>query len=537
MKSPENLTAQCQLPREDNGHTHNSHPCFHPEEENPSPKLCSSEPAAASQPSHLTSIIPDPARCSRFSLHGLGTLLLPQVPQPGFKHRNRNTALISPSKRTFENHSRCTAESDWEDLGDTDEAPDEVKTKARLAAWTDLTSDVAPDVAPGDVSSLSVLEPSEARDKSQDVPVESALLALCRTESISTASSGIDIDALPSVTSHLDTPFTPVADQFPTSVWEECQFSALRSSTDLIHGSLESNKALADLIDVLGLDSNVAGGKGLSNEAPVESKNNSEMPLCPSRKDTLLDSQLSVAPPTEPLLPPSPTTPKYTTMSASYRSTLNHSSSFTKPNLFSSRKELNQSFHPILDIEVKKFSPPLTQALKSPSLHPRRSRDRSVPEPDGPRSNRKSFLPDMSGWIVETEERLKRVKGPSAQPKLPKPYMDHLPPTLDRLLPGKKGKRQTSKLFPKFLSRSTKPPPPHWPPVSPSQPALSNQDSYQDSLARTPTTRPRPSSLKTSRFERRANRVDGSDSSMESSIPPLPIMPHPNAYSVGSPVG
>ena len=532
MKSPENLTAQSQLPEEDNGHTHNSHLCSH-SEESPSPNLSSSEPAAAPQPSHLTSIIPDPARYSRFSLHGLGTLLLPQVPQPGLKHRNRNTSLISPSKQTFENHSRCTTESDWEDLGDTDEALDEVKTKARLAAWTDLTSDVAADVASGDVSSLSVLEPNETRDRSQDLPVESALLPRCRTDSISTASSGIDIDALPSVTSHLGAPFTPVADQFPTSVWEECQFSALRSSTDLIHGSLESNKALADLIDVLGLDSNVAGGKGLSNEAPVESKKNSEVPLCPSRKDTLLDSQLPVTPPTELLLPPSPTTPKYTTVAASHRSTLDHPNSFTKPNLFSLRKELNQSFHPILDIEVKKFSPPVTQTLKLPSLHPRRSRDRSLPEPDGPRNNRKSFLPDMSGWIVETEERLRKVKGPSTEPKLPRPYMDHLPPTLDSLLPGKKAKRQTSKIFSKFLYRSNKPPPPHWPPVSPSQPALLTQDL----LGRTPTTRPRPSSLKASRFERRSSRVDGSDSSMEASIPPLPIMPHPNAYSVASPMG
>ena len=532
MKSPENLTTQWQLPEEDNGHTHNSHPCFHPEE-SPSPNLCSNEPAAASQPRHLTSIIPDPARCSRFSLHGLGTLLLPQVPQPGLKHRNRNTSLISPSKQTLENHSRCTAESDWEDLGDTDEAPDEFKTKARQAAWTDLTSDVAPDVAPGDVSSLSVLEPKEARDRSQELPVESALLALCRTESISTTSSGIDIDALPSVTSHSNTPFTPAADQFPTSVWEEYQFSALRSSTDLIHGSLESNKALADLIDVLGLESNVAGGKGLSNEALVESKNDSEVPFCPSSKYTPLDGQLPVTLPTELLHPPSSTAPKHATMSASHRSTLDHSNSFTKPNLLSLHKELNQSFHPILDIEVKKFSSPVTQALKLPSLHPRRSRDRTVPEPDGPRSNRKSFLPDMSSWIVETEERLKKVKGPSTEPKLPRPYMDQLPPTLDSLLPGKKGKRHTSRIFPKFLSRSAKPPPPHWPPVSPSQPALLTQDS----LARAPTTRPRPSSLKASRFERRASRVDGSDSSMEASIPPLPIMPHPNAYSVGSQIG
>jgi hypothetical protein len=104
------------------------------------------------------SIIPDPARSSRFSLHGLGTLLLPQAPQRGFKHRNRNTALISPSKPTFERHSRCTAESEWEDLGDTDRALDEVKTKARLAAWTTLTSGVAPHVVPGDVSALSVLK-------------------------------------------------------------------------------------------------------------------------------------------------------------------------------------------------------------------------------------------------------------------------------------------------------------------------------------------------------------------------------------------
>jgi len=532
VKPPENLTTQWQLSKDDNGHTHNPHLRFHPED-SPSPNLSSSETAAASQPSHLTSIIPDPARCSRFSLHGLGTLLLPQVPQPGFKHRNRNASLISPSpsKPTFEHHSKCTGESDWEDLGDTDEAPDDVKTKERLAAWTNLTSNVAPNIAPGDVPALSALETSETRDVSQDLPVESTFLALCRTESISTTSSGLDIDALPSVTSHLDAPFTPVADQFPTSVWDECQFSALRSSTDLIHGSLESNKALADLIDVLGLDNNTAGGKGLSREAPVKGKNTSEMPLCPSRKFTLLDGQRPVTPPTEHLLPPSPTAPKYCTMSASHRSIQNRSNSFKKPTLFSLHKELNQSFHPILDIEVKEFSLPATQAHKSPALQHRRCRDRSVPEPHGPRINRKSFLPDMSGWIIETEARLKKVRGASTEPKLPRSYMDQLPPTLDSLLPGKKGKRQTSKIFPKLLSRSAKSPSSHWPPVSPSQPALPTQGS----AARTPPTR--ASSLKASRFDRRARRVDGSDSSMVSSIPPLPIMPPLNAYPVGPLMG
>ena len=530
MKPPENLTTQWQLSKEDNGHTHNPHLSFHPED-SPSPNVTSSETAAASQPSHLTSIIPDPARCSRFSLHGLGTLLLPQAPQPGSKHQNRNTSLISPSKPTFEHHSGCTGESDWEDLGDTDEVPNDVKTKEGLVAWTNLMSDVAPNVAPGDAAALPVLETSEMRDISQDLRVESALLALCRTESISTTSSNIDIDALPSVTSHLDAPFTPVADQFPTSAWDECQFSALRSSTDLIHGSLESNKALADLIDVLGLDNNTAGGKGLSRETPVERKNTSEMPLCPSRNYTPLDSQRPVTPPPERLLPPSPTTPKYATMPASHRLTRNRSNSFKKPTLFSLHKELNQSFHPILDIEVKKFSLPATQALKSSALHLRRSRDGAVPEPHGPRSNRKSFLPNMSGWIIETEERLKKVRGASTEPKLPRSYMDQLPPTRESLLPGKKGKRQTSKIFPKLLSRSAKSPPSHWPPVSPSQPALLTQGS---AAGTSPT---RASSLKASRFERRANRVRGSDSSMESSIPPLPIMPPLNAYPVGSLMG
>ena len=529
MKPPEILTTQSQLSKDGNGHTHNPPLRFHPED-SPSPNVSSSEAAAASQPGHLTSIIPDPARCSHFSLHGLGTLLLPQSPPQDFKHQNRNASLISPSKPTFEHHSGCTGESDWEDLGDTD-VPNDLKTKERLAAWTNLTSDVAPNVTPDDVAALPVLETSETREVSQDLRVESALLALCRTESISSTSSDIDIDALPSVTSHLGAPFTPVGDQFPTSVWDEYQSSALRSSTDLIHGSLESNKALADLIDVLGLDNNTAGGKGLSREAPVERKNASEMPLCPSRKYTPLDSQRPVTPPPERLLPPSPTTPKYATMPASHRLTRNRSNSFKKPTLFSLHKELNQSFHPILDIEVKKFSLPATQALKSSALHRRRSRDGAVPEPHGPRSNRKSFLPDMSSWIIETEERLKKVRGASTEPKLPRPCMDQLPPTLESLLPGKKGKRQTSKIFPKLLSRSAKSSPPHWPPVSPSQPALLTQGSVAG------TSPTRASSLKASRFERRASRVDGSDSSMESSIPPLPIMPPLNAYPVGSLMG
>jgi len=460
---------------------------------------------ASSEPSHLTSIIPDPARCSRFSLHGLGTLLLPQTPQPGFKHRNRNTALISPSMPTLEHHSLCIAESEWEDLGDTEEAPDEVKTKAR-------PSDVGLHIAPGDVSPLSVLEPGTMRDKSQDLLAESAPLARCRTESISTASSGIDIDALPSVTSHFGTPFTPVADQFPTSVWDECQFSALRSSTDLIHGS----NALADLIDVLGLDSKVAEGQRLSNKAPHESQS-------PTRKDALLGTQRPVTPPAEPLHAPSPTTPKYATTSASRRPTLDHPNSSTEPTPFSLDEEFNLSFHPILDIEVKKFSPPVTQAPKSSPHHPHRPRDRSTPEPHVPRSNRKSFLPDMSSWTIETEPRLRKAKRPSTEPQSSRRYMDQQPPSLDSLLPAKKGKGHTSNIFPRFLSRGAKPPPRHWPPVSPSQPVLLSQDP----VARTPSTR--PNSLKASRFERRASRADGSDSSWGSSTPPLPIMPHLNA--------
>jgi len=419
----------------------------------------------SSQPSHPTSIIPDPARCSRFSMHGLGTLLLPQASQLGLKHRNRKTTLISPSKTTFDCHSRCTEESEWEDLGDTDKGLDESKTKARLAAWTTLTSGVAPQVVPDDVAARSMLKPDETRDRSQDFPAESAPLALCRTQSNSTASSGIDIDALPSVTSHLDTPFTPVVDQFSISVWEECQAGALRSSTDLVHGSLESSNALADLIEVLGLDNNGTEGHGLSSKAPDEGKSTSEVPLRPPRIDTLLDRQPLVTQPAELLLFPSlttpttPTTPKYATMSASHRSALDRSNSLTKPTLFSSRKGSNQSFHPILDNEVKKFSLPVPQALKSPSLHPHRSRDGPVPEPRGPRGNRKSFLPDISGRIIQTEARPKKLKRPSTAPQPSRPNIDQPPPTLDSPLPGKKGRCQTSNIFPRLLSRSAKPPP------------------------------------------------------------------------------
>ena len=475
---------------------------------------------ASSEPSHLTSIIPDPAGCSRFSLHGLGTMLLPQAPQSGFKHRNRKTTLISSSKPTLESHSGCTAESEWEDLGDIEGALEEVKTKEGQSAWANLTSDVGLHVAPSDGTALSVLEPGELINRSQDLLAESAPRTLCRTESISTASSGIDIDALPSVTSHLDTPFTPVADQFPTSVWE-CQYSALRSSTDLVHGSLEAKTALADLIDVLGLDNNAAG-PGLSNQAPQQSMSTSEVPLRPPKKDTLLDTQRPITPPAELLLPPSPDTPKYATIPASRRPTLDRSDPFTKPTPSSFHEELNQSFHPILDIEVKKFSLSGTQALKSP-LHPHRSRDRLVPKPHSPRSNRKSFLPDMSGWIIETEARVKKARGPSTEPQSFRSHMDQLSPTLDSLLPGKKGKGQTSSIFPRLFSRSAKPPLPHWPPVSSSQPALLTQDAM-DGIRST-----RRNSLKASRFDRRASRVNGSDSSLESPIPPLPTMTHLSA--------
>jgi hypothetical protein len=500
VKSSENVTTRSQLPKADKGHTH---PDFYPEE-SPSLNLPSSEAVASSEPSRLTSIIPDPARSNRFSLHGLATLLRPQTPQSGFKHRNRNTALISPSMPTLEYHSRCAADSEWEDLGDAEEVLDEVRTKAKL-------SDAGPHVAPGDVSALSVLEPGATRD----LLAESARLARCRTESISTASSGIDIDALPSVASHLGAPFTPVTDQFPTSVWDEYQFSALRSSTDLVHGSLESKNALADLIDVLGLQSNVAEGRGLSNKAPYKSQGTSEVPLCPPRNDTLLDTQRPVTPPAEHLHPPSSTPSKYATTSTAHRPTLDSAP-------FSLHKEINQSFHPILDTEVKKFSLPVTQAPKSSPPHPHlhRSRDRSTPEPHGPRSNRKSFLPDKSSWTIESEGRLRKANRPSTAPQASRLYMDQPPPSLDSLLPGRKGKSQTSSIFPRFLSRNAKPPPPHWPPP---QPAII----HQDSLARTPSTR--SNSLKASRFEHRASRVDGSGSSWGPSIPPLPILTHMNA--------
>jgi hypothetical protein len=91
------------------------------------------------------------------------------------------------------------------------------------------------------------------------------------------------ISTLPSVTSELDTPFAPVAGRFSHSVWEEYQFGALCSSTDLVHGSLDSPKAPAGLIDVFGLDSNGAGGQGLSNKAANGGKSTSDVPLHPQR--------------------------------------------------------------------------------------------------------------------------------------------------------------------------------------------------------------------------------------------------------------
>jgi hypothetical protein len=304
---------------------------------------------------------------------------------------------------------------------------------------------------------------------------------------------------------------------------------ALQQTSFMAHWS---QKALADLIDMLGLDNNGAEGQGLSNKASHgEGKSTSDAPLHPPKKDALLDSQRPGTPPAELLLPPSPTTPKRATMSASHRSTLDRSNSLTKPTLPSLHKGLNQSFHPILDIEVKKLSLPVTRALKSTPLHPHLPRDRPVPEPHGPRSNRKSFLPDMSGWVIQTEARPRKIKRPATAPQPSKPYMDQLPPTLDSLLTGKKGKSQTNNILPRLSSRSAKPPPPHWPPVSPPQPAPLSQNSG----AITPPTRPH--SLKASRFERRASRTYGSDSSLGSSVPPLPIMPHPNTYSVDSPMG
>jgi len=494
---------------------------FHTEG-NPVLDLPSSEGMASPQPNHLVSIIPDPAPSSRFSLHGLGTLLLPQAPQTVFKHRNRNTALISPSRPTFERHSKGTAENEWEDLGDADSVLDEVKGKARLAAWTVLTSSTAPDVISSDVSALSTIKQDEVRDRPRVSPLELSPLALSRTESISTASLSIDLDALHSVTSHLHSPFTPVADQLSTSVWEETQFGAMRSSTDLVHGSLESTNALADLINMLGLDSNGTEGEGPSNIAPTESKSSFEVPLRAPRNDILLGSPLAVIPPLDHLLPPSPAT-KYATMSASHPSTLDPSDSLTKSTLFSLRKGSNFSFHPILDIEAKKCSVPVTTGPKTAPLLTHYSCDPQVPEPPGPRNKHRSFLPDMSGPTIQRETRSKKNKRPATAPQPSRPYMDQLPPTADSLLPEKKGKSRASSVFPRLLSRSAKPPPPHWPPISPSQTGPLGQTS----VARTPT---RPNTLKASRIEHRASRMNRSDSSLGSSFPPLPIMPNPNTY-------
>ena len=458
---------------------------------------------ASSHPSHLTSIIPDPAPSGRFSLHGLGTLLLPPASQPGFKHRNRNTALVSAS-RTLDRHSRGTGESEWEDLGDADHALDEVKRDARLAAWTTLTSSVAPLVVLGEVSARST------NREAAGLPP----LARSRSGSISTASLSIDLDALPSVTSHLNSPFTPVVDRFSTSVWEETQFSAMRSSTDLVHGSLESTNALADLISRLGLDDDGAEKQPLSNKPPGERKSTVEVPIRPVTNGTLFDGQQAVITPAERPLPPLPTAPKRATMSAPYPSTLDHSTSpLPAPDFFSLGKGPNLSFHPILDIEVKKFSVPVTSAPEAVPFYMYRSRDRQVPDPSGPRNKRKSFLPDMS-----PETRPKKFKRPFTAPQPSRPYMDRLPPSLDSLLPGRQGKGQTGNVFPKLLSRSAKPVPPYWPPAAPSQ----FRPLTQDSVVRIPLAR--PNTPKDSRVKHRASRMDASECSFGSSFPPLPIM-------------
>jgi hypothetical protein len=90
----------------------------------------------------------------------------------------------------------------------------------------------------------------------------------------------------------------------------ESQFGALRSSADVVHGSLESSKTLADLIDVLGLDNHSAEGQGLSNKASDGSKNTSDAPLHPPKNDAILHSQRPGTPPAGPFLLLSPTTPK-----------------------------------------------------------------------------------------------------------------------------------------------------------------------------------------------------------------------------------
>lgn len=452
-----------------------------------------SDAPASSQLSGLTSIIPDPNPGGRFSLHGLGTLLLPQASKPGFKHRNRNTALIAPSTPTSEHHSMGTSESEWEDLGDTRHALgeaklDEAKSKARLAAWTSLTSGVTAHATPGDISALSIPKQGNARDGPRGLPAEPSPLVLSRTESISTTSLSIDLDALPSVTSHLHGHFALVAGQSSTSVWEETRLGAMRSSTDLIHGSLETTNALAGLIDILGLDSNGVEGQGLSSKPPGEGKRTLDVPLPCPKEDKSLDSERPVYPPTELLHPSLPTAPNGAALSASHPSTLDP----PEPTIFSRRKGSSPSFHPILDTEVKKLSAPVP---KSAPPHAHHSRDRQVSKPPGFRDNRKSFLPDMSGASMRTKVAPTKDKRPSTAPQLSTSYVDHQPPTLDSLLPGKKGRGQTGSVFPKFLSRAAKPLAPHWPPVPPSQPQLPSQST----MARAPPTRPNKS--KASRFE------------------------------------
>jgi hypothetical protein len=172
----------------------------------------------------------------------------------------------------------------------------------------------------------------------------------------------------------------------------------------------------------------------------------------------------------------------------------------------------------------------VTRALILTPIHPHLPRDRPVPEPHGTRSNHRSFLPDMSDWVMQTEARPRKIKWRATAPQPSNPYMDQLPPTPNSLLTRKKRKGQAGNIFPRPSSRPVKPLLPPWP-FSRSQPALLSQNSG----GITPPTRPHSSNA--SRLERCARRAEGGGSSLGSSITPFPIMQHPSTYSVDSPMG
>lgn len=467
---------------------------FHPEERSPQGFLFS-EGTVSPQPSSLTSIISDPAPSAQFSpLRGPS--------QPGFYHRNRNTALFSPSG-TFERHSSGTAESEWEDYGDADHALDDVKRQARLSAWTTLTASVVPPV--GGVSAHSPNEQDELRDRTREFLANLSPLVLRRPESTSSASFSIDLDFQSSVASPSNTPYINlVASQPAIGEWEETRYNAMRSSTELVRHSVSSVNALADLIKRLGLNDDGTEKYPPSDTSPSENMITPEVPPHPVKNDTLFESYqaantLAAKPP-----PPPHTCPNCSAIPASHPSTFESApSSFIQPTYFSVHKGSEVSYRPILDIDANDSSFPVP-------YHPYQTRERQAVDPFGP--GNESFLPDMSG-----SKRAKKAKRPAAPRQPTGPYMDPLPASFDSRTPGKKGGSQTQDGYPKSSSRAARTAPSHWPPLAPSQSRASSQHSFAVSSPIRSTT------PKSSRSDTRTNKSEKGGWSLEKWFPAPPM--------------